>query len=224
MSIYELIEQGNYEDAITEIKNGADVAETGGYADDTLVHIAAKEGNMELLELLKEKGCDLNTANKYDEVPFLRAFWSGDVEPVKFFIDNGAADLNDGLLIAAKKANLDLLKYFIEEKGVDVNYQKNITVSGMTDIDTVSYTALQEASKEYEGLECVKYLIEKGADVNNHGSFGNTALHMSASDSCIEIAQYLIDNGADKKAKNNDDKRAFQYADKKQKEVKKILK
>jgi len=73
-------------------------------------------------------------------------------------------------------------------------------------------------------IACIKYLLEKGADINAHGRFGNTALHWAATDSHIKIAEYLLENGANKNAKNDNGKTPLQYAEKTDTAVKALIK
>ncbi|XP_028418537.1 uncharacterized protein LOC114543951 [Dendronephthya gigantea] len=51
-------------------------------------------------------------------------------------------------------------------------------------------------------LEIVKYLVEKGADVNGWGTDGWTVLHSSVTKGKLEIIKYLVKKGADVNGKN----------------------
>lgn len=68
-------------------------------------------------------------------------------------------------------------------------------------------------------VEIVKYLVENGADMENMNNiWGNTALMKIAnavcvkSEICIEIAQYLLDKGANINAKTRNGWTALMYA------------
>ena len=50
----------------------------------------------------------------------------------------------------------------------------------------------------------IKYLIERGADVNAKEEYGNTPLHWASIENHIELAKLLIERGADVNAKRND--------------------
>ena len=54
-----------------------------------------------------------------------------------------------------------------------------------------------------ENLKQVKYLIEKGADVNAKDNEGNTALIKSSRKGYLEVVKCLIEKGADINTKNN---------------------
>lgn len=51
-------------------------------------------------------------------------------------------------------------------------------------------------------LEIVKYLVEKGANINAKGIYGQTALHLAVSSGEIEKVKYLIEKGANINAKD----------------------
>jgi len=227
MNIYELIEADKIEEAIAEIKNGGDINVTGGYDEQTVAMIAATKDSLEIIKLLKEAGVDLTLPTKYHMTAFDNSITTGQKEIIEYFLDLGIGGASYGLNRASISANLDLMKFFIEEKGADVNFQDM-----SNDVGTHSYSSLHKVAQntiydeeDLSGvLACIKYLLEKGADINSCDMEGNTVLHMTTYDSSIEVAQYLLDNGADKKAKNNDGKRAFNLANSKQKAIKAILK
>ena len=73
-------------------------------------------------------------------------------------------------------------------------------------------------------IDIINYLLDRGADINLHEKFGNTALHWAAADINIKIVELLLNNGADKKAKNDKGERPFNYADKKHKNVRVLIK
>ena len=55
----------------------------------------------------------------------------------------------------------------------------------------------------YNRLDVVKYLVQKGADINTCDSIGNTPLHAAVLGNNTKIVQYLLKNGAEVDAKNN---------------------
>ncbi|MDR3001909.1 MAG: ankyrin repeat domain-containing protein [Fibromonadaceae bacterium] len=92
---------------------------------------------------------------------------------------------------AAEKGTIEDLKYFLEEKGVDVNTQ-----------DEYGQTALHVAVSN-ESLEVVKFLVSKGSNVNMEEADGKTPLHLAATyNNNVEVAKILISNGAKVNATN----------------------
>jgi len=99
---------------------------------------------------------------------------------------------------AARDGTVDDVKYFIEEKGVDVNARSE------GDCETALHGAAY-----YGNVEIVEYLISKGAHVNVKDSTGATPLHFAAADTGqakhdagkLEVAKYLVSKGAHINAK-----------------------
>jgi hypothetical protein len=106
---------------------------------------------------------------------------------------------------AANNGTVDDVKYFIEEKGVNVNTRKNENSihNGETALHVAAY---------YGKVEIVKYLISKGANVNARSDVGVTPLHNAATDTGhaehdtgkLDVAKILISEGADVNAKFSD--------------------
>ncbi len=113
--------------------------------------------------------------------PFTRAARSADVELMHYLLDHGA----DPKLV-----------------GKD-NQTALMVASGVAWTDHIKGT-------EPEALEAVKLCISLGLDVNAATDKGETALHGAAHRGSDLIAKYLIDNGANVKARN---KRGFTALD-----------
>ncbi|MHB9147566.1 MAG: ankyrin repeat domain-containing protein [Candidatus Amoebophilus sp.] len=65
---------------------------------------------------------------------------------------------------------------------------------------------------EVGNLEAVKYLVEKGADLNAKGNRDYTPLHYACRKGNLEIVKYLLEQGADIQAKNMWNDTALHYA------------
>ncbi|RCH88603.1 cyclin-dependent serine/threonine protein kinase [Rhizopus azygosporus] len=94
----------------------------------------------------------------------------------------------DNLWVAAGDGQLDRVKELIEG-GMDVNSH-----------DQFGYTAMH-AAVSYNQTEIVKYLLDKGADVNVEDFDKDTPLFVAET---VEMAQILLDRGADPKKVNED--------------------
>ncbi len=72
---------------------------------------------------------------------------------------------------------------------------------------------IEELNKDWDNADVsknvdaskIKYLIERGADVNAKEQYGNTPLHWASIENRIELAKLLIERGADVNAKRNDE-------------------
>ncbi|XP_042326683.1 ankyrin repeat domain-containing protein 53 isoform X2 [Sceloporus undulatus] len=106
------------------------------------------------------------------------------------------ADINgfSALHTAALRARLDCIQILVDRYGANVNLA---SVTGWRPIHLV-------ISKENGamGLECLKFLISRGAKVNVQNQSGVTPLHKAASEGSEKCVQVLIDAGADVHAKD----------------------
>ena len=100
---------------------------------------------------------------------------------------------------------VDDVKYFVEEKGVDVN--------DVNAYDTNRYTMLHWAAYGSTRVEVFEYLISKGANVNAKDRFGKTLLHVAADHNpCIEVLDYLIAKGISIDVKDDSDMTPLHHA------------
>lgn len=90
------------------------------------------------------------------------------------------------------------------EQGANVNARESY------DGQTALIYASRNRNKGFN--EVVRFLIEKGADVNAYDKNGNTALISAARYGLADNVQTLIGKGADVNAKNNGGVRALTYA------------
>jgi len=97
----------------------------------------------------------------------------------------------DELLKASNKGNLKLIKTLIEKGGPTLLK------------DDYSIQALLHATEE-EHLDVVKFLVEKGVELNDTGSsyiedeeFQKTALMIAAAKGNLEMVKYLVEKGAE---------------------------
>ncbi|KAJ8604649.1 hypothetical protein CTAYLR_006523 [Chrysophaeum taylorii] len=158
-----------------------------------LLHPAALFGFIECVELLVEKGADVDKAGARDGVtPLYMASLYGHVECVQLLIEKGAdfdkARTDSGatpLYGASYNGHVECVQLLIE-KGADVD--KARTDNGATPLYGASYNG---------HVECVRLLIEKGADVNKaRTDIGATPLFMASENGHVECVQLLIDKGA----------------------------
>jgi len=109
---------------------------------------------------------------------------------------------------AARSADLELM-HLLLDKGAD---PKLVGKDNQTALMVAAGVAWNDHIKgtEAEALEAVKLCVSLGLDVNAATDKGETALHGAAHRGADTIAKYLIDNGANVKARN---KRGFTALD-----------
>ena len=161
--------------------------------------IAAKKGDLALVQKLLEQGVDKDKANdnEHGMCPLHIAAGNGHLPVVKCLLEHGA-DVNKGNIIgcnplyaAAFMGHLAVVQLLVEQ-GVDTN--KVSDYGGM---------AIHGAAQEGH-LGVVRYLIEQGADKDKADNEGYSPLHYAALDGHLDVVQFLVEQGADKDKADNE--------------------
>ena len=149
---------------------------------------AAKNGDLEVVNALIEKGADINLANKDGYTALILAAKYGHLGVVNALIEKGA-DINlvnefgnTALMLAAKEGRFEVVIELLKIDGIKLN-QKNSSFE--------NNTALMLAAEKGH-LNVVQALIEKGADINLVNEFGNTALVHAAKNNHIAVFKFLL--------------------------------
>lgn len=159
--------------------------------DMTPLIACAYESNIELVKKILEKGVSINQGNSKGETAFYYACYNGDIEMIRFLLDNGAhlddKCTNDGWTPLAIACYYDhpVAVEFLLSKGADVN--KGILDDGTTPL----YIACQEGHKVIS-----KLLIQRNADVKK-GCIddGTTPLYSACREGHLEMVELLLAQG-----------------------------
>lgn len=180
------------------VENGAHVV-----GSDALV-LAAHYGNLPMVKYLLQKGADPNHIGKHPDrlkqTALMAAAFNNHLDTVRYLVEKGA-DLNlsdsggRSALILAIQGNryLDVVKYLVDN---DAN---------LNHTDNDNFTAVNcAACRGYD--KTMKYLVEKGADINITNRYGvapigfYAARYLNAvsmgfsSPECLETMRFLIEN------------------------------
>lgn len=208
------------------IEKGADVKLVNKYGRTALHYAAAESFNgMGKMKLLIEKGADVNAKDKYDSTPLhTLVIRTKDVDAVKFLVENGAdvnAVDNFGNTVLNYAKTVEIAKFLVEEKGLDVNKPNKtgetplMSAASMGIIEVVQYLIQKGANVKildkkrigilhYTGNPgIIKLLVEAGADINNRNPEGKTPLFNVLMNATTNTTKYLIEKGADVNAKDN---------------------
>lgn len=186
------------------LKNKADVKVKDNENDTVLFELCRnKDVDLNLVKKIIKAGAPVNTFRDDTFTPLTYALYNKNIPLVKLLVENGAdVNLKDGdgrwpLNDACSIGDLSLVKLMVS-KGASV------TVSD----DEYKYTPLHLAirSDSEDSLKLVKFLVEKGADVNAVTKSGYTPLIYAGRNwtSGLEIIKYLAGKKADVNAAAND--------------------
>uniref|UniRef100_A0A336N437 CSON006168 protein n=1 Tax=Culicoides sonorensis TaxID=179676 RepID=A0A336N437_CULSO len=178
----------------------------------TLLHFAASYKKLKIVEFLIKNKVEKNVRDKDGRTPLQVAIESKSFKIFNYLVEYGAdvyiKDYNDTALLhsAVRSDGLKMVKLLIKNYKFDVNVKDSNQRTPLH--DAISRTPLHDAISR-SNLEIVKYLIDRGADVNAKDSNERTALHEVAKHSNLEIVKYFIDHGADVHAKDSNKRTAL---------------
>ncbi|XP_057901595.1 ankyrin repeat and SOCS box protein 11 isoform X2 [Melospiza georgiana] len=169
----------------------------------TLIAQACLGGHVACAKVLLENGAQVNAATIDGVTPLFNACCSGSAACVSMLLEFGAkaqlgSHLPSPIHEAAKRGHRECMETLLAH-GVDIDQE-----------DPQHGSPLYMACT-YQRTECVKKLLELGANVNV-GKRLDTPLHAAARKSSVEIVILLIDYGADPKCRNADLKCALDLA------------
>ncbi|MBN1798262.1 MAG: ankyrin repeat domain-containing protein [Spirochaetales bacterium] len=191
------------------IEYHADIFYKNKYFDDeiqTALDCAEFAGSRKAALYLKKAGVQNGSHPQNKEEMFIRAVKDNDMGSVKKYIGQGI-DLNckdrhkkTALMWASMYGYHDLVRLLLEH-GADMDDGRGN--SHHIPLLTAAYNG---------DLKLVKLFLDKGTDINIQDKFGSTALLLSCSKQYIEVAEYLLDRGADPSKKHILGLDAFWYA------------
>lgn len=184
---------------------------------DTLLHVAASNGLINLIGILLNSGHKLNVQDKEGDTPLIKACQKNELDAVKQLLKHGA-DLsivnNKGENAMAKAISKVVYLGDTELKELLTEYGATAPkILGDIDVEEKNEkgdTAIIVASKT-GSLEKLNELISKGANINHQNKQGKTALMFACSDGTEEKVEVLLKNSADTNIQDNYGKTALIY-------------
>ncbi|WP_246846809.1 ankyrin repeat domain-containing protein [Leptospira barantonii] len=211
------IKQNDTTNARKLIQDGADV--NFDYYGRSPLGYAIEKGNIEIVQLLLEKGADANS--EFDREPMLihaqRVGGIPDLDIhlkiIRLLVEKGKANLeissssggnnrplHEAVSLFGSEHKYEYAKYFIEN-GADVNAKND---DGQTPLHLVTYFA--EDKKEI-----MKLLLKHGAKINSKNNQGQTPLHIAARMNRPWVVKYFLSQGANQNIKDKSGKTPFEY-------------
>jgi ankyrin repeat protein len=157
------------------------------------LEIAAGAGHVEVVELLLDRGAEIQNKGQWSPLEF--AATEGHARVVKLLLDRGAdVDLRDSmgstpLHAAAGAGHLAVVKLLLEQRA-DVSVR-----------DVYGKTPLHEAAS-CGVKECAEMLLAAGAALEARSFFKETPLHEAAQAGDAAMAALFVEKGAEINAKN----------------------
>ena len=174
------------DEAVALLDRGMD-PNTADAEGSTLLMLAARNGNAELVDQLILRRAKVAARNRYGDDALLLASFRGFLPVVKLLVAGGApVNRSEGwqpLVYAAFNGHVDIMAYLLEH-GAEVN--------GASDNGT---TALMVAARNGHP-EVVRLLLKHHPDVDNINEAGGTALKWAVAANNTEIADLLRKAGA----------------------------
>jgi len=154
------------------------------------LHLAAYFGIETIVQLLLEKGADVNAADQGGWTPLYRASGMGHIDVVKLLLEKGAhieaADRGGQtpLYRASGIGHIDVVKLLLE-KGAHIEAANR---GGQTPLHWASASG---------HIDVVNLLLEKGAHIEAADRVGQTPLHWASASGHIDVVSLLLEKGAD---------------------------
>lgn len=161
-----------------------------------LLITAVEKNHLSIVRYLINNGVNVNEENSRHESAVIIAFKKGYISLAKMLLSN-EAKVNDQEIIeivkiAINKNNLKIFECLIENN-ININNKK----------DRYNNSPLHLAVKEKK-LDCVKYLLENGANINDKNKDGQTPLFIAYDNNDKDTLHTLIRYNANINDTNND--------------------
>jgi len=182
--------------------------------DEWDLHRAVFENEFKIVQLLINRGAQVNSRNEHDETPLHQAANWESVQVAKLLIENGA-DVNaietrkgSGAYVLQKDGEeFKITPLTYATHGADIQVMQLLLEHGADVANTESFHGdpiLHWAMTPDQA----QLLIKHGADVNEKNNRGRTALNWfmtsgSFSSDFFEMVQVLLDHGSDVNTKEN---------------------
>ncbi|TGZ53653.1 uncharacterized protein [Temnothorax longispinosus] len=175
------------------LTSGSKVNSKNRNPSDTPLHFAVINGDIEIVEMILDKGANIDAENEFGRTPLHDAIRNKKMEVTELLLKYGAdvnARDNDGtslLHVAVEMGCLQIVEHLLK-CGAYVNC---VCTSAWKQGYTPLHFAVEKGSKEV-----ITLLLSRGANVDVKGEDSITSLHIAAKKGYIRIAEDLLNHGA----------------------------
>ncbi len=157
---------------------------------DTLLHIAARAGDQQVVNVLLQYGADVEATNSRGETPIEVASYEGYASVMRTLLAKHAKLRDPRMLLrrAAWSGHVEVAQLLLE-RGTEIN------VKAETQRGEERSTPLH-AAVAANRPDMVEFLLIHGADANASDSTGRTPLHIAAESIYTQIGKMLLAHGA----------------------------
>ena len=189
-ALHEAIEGGYVKLVADLLENGASTNAKDTNNGATPLHVAAKTGKPEMVELLMLKGADKDAMGDNNWTPLYTAARFGNATAALALLAGGAdvgircGGLKKSVVdVAAGEGHVDIMRAAIEH-GADVNAA------------TTSLTTALHSAADRDEVEAIDALLKAGSNIEARSTDGFTPLHCAASTLSLEALAALVKHGA----------------------------
>ena len=184
-AIFDAVKNDELARAKALVGEDASLVRSTDVAGNTPLHLAARAGSLQMIELLLLKGADIDAQNGQSNSPLLEAIIAEKTLAAKLLITKGAdfRRPEQGLspLFQSARRNETEVVELLLAKGADIEDGR----------------VLNFVVADPERYDMAKLLIDKGADVNRKDANGDSPLQLATIfGKSLRIIDLLLDNGA----------------------------
>lgn len=203
------------------LNGGADINHADNNGVTPLLSALEARRPSEFIELLIERGADINVQDVDGQGVLCWSTAEGDVENTKLLISLGA-DIN-----SVSRSGMSVLNYCAQSGQLecadvllDAGADPRIANSyGITPLHNLASSG-RRAVGGIDVNELVHNMMKAGADINAQDVDGRTALHAAARHLCMETVEALIGHGASSTIVNKQGKTALEIANRSSEQTK----
>lgn len=190
---------------------GADINKYNTLEDkpnENLMDAIIKTNNKDFFDFIIPKFKDLQQT-RYLCSAIAKGYFHFVKELIRFGVDVNSKCYNNNtllhMLISRGHGDMDIIKYLVENHGLNINTQNGYGNTPLIDMINTIYTPesnMQTLAPYRYTYADVLELIDLGADINIQNKVGDTAIILALKDKLFPIVQILMRNGANLDLKN----------------------